>query len=58
MAVNNVVTIQVRHLAIIKIQVILWKPHHHSSIFGGFFAINNILLINIYELTNVEMHYS
>jgi len=44
---NNVVAIQVVHLAIIKIQVVLWKLHHHSSIFLGFFAINNILFINI-----------
>ncbi len=50
MAADNVVIIQVVHLAIIKTQVVSWKLHHHSSIFLGFLTINNILLINIVNL--------
>jgi hypothetical protein len=40
-------TIKVVKLATIKIQVKLWKPHHRSSIFWGFFAINDNLHVDI-----------
>lgn len=47
MTIDNVVAIKIVQLATIKVQVTLWKPHHHSPICWGFFVVNDNLPIEI-----------
>ncbi len=47
MATSNVAIVEVVHLVTIKVKIALWKPHHHSSIYWGFFVVNDNWFIDI-----------
>ncbi len=47
METSDVAIVEVVLLVAIKVKIASWKPHHHSSIYWGFFVVNDNQIIDI-----------